>query len=104
MRRISFILTLLGIFILFLILLLSKPIPVSSPEQLKFLNQNQKILLQGKVIKESLNKNSRALKLDNNLSLTCEKPCPSYLNQNIQAIAVIEEFNSNKYLKVLKIQ
>lgn len=103
MRRISFIIALISLFIL-LILLNSPPKPLSSPEELQKFQPNQKLLLQGNVIKETYSKNYKTLFLDNEFQLQCPFPCPSFLNKNISAIALLEKYNNKNYLKILSIK
>ncbi len=103
MRRISLILTIVGIFIL-IILLNQEPIQITSINNLTSLQQNQKIILQGEVIEERISKNSKLIILDNELQLYCPLPCPSYLNKNITAIGILETWTETKRIKLLKIQ
>jgi len=103
MRRLSLIVALLGIFFLIIISNFAPPKSISSPKELSSLNSNQKVLVSGKVIKETYSKNNLILHLNNNVTLLCPIPCPSLLNKNISAIAKYESFNNNYYLKILKL-
>ncbi len=100
MRRYAFIISLLGIFSLLLILILSKPIPITSQSQLSSLQDNQKLLIEGKVIKQT----SSTLYLNNNLSLLCDSSCPQVLNKNISALAIKDSFNDKTQLKILRLK
>ena len=99
MRRVSFILTILGIFTL-LILLDSSPIKINSISDLDSLEENQKVITSGLVISERPYGNAKLLILDNKIELICS--CPSYLNKNITAIGILNEFNK-KRIKILEI-
>ena len=96
MRRLSFIITITGIFILLIILTNSKPIEVNSPEEIESLYQNQKIFIQGKVISQT----SSSIKLDNNIIISCRN-CPTYTNKNVTVIGYFDSyFNKIKALKI----
>lgn len=102
MRRISFSLALILILILSFFLF-SKPISISSKDQLNELIPNQKIIVSAKVIKETQNSYNKLIHLNNDLILQCDLSCPSYLNKNIKATAKLERYNNKEYLKILKI-
>ncbi|MDO8508384.1 MAG: hypothetical protein Q7S27_01725 [Nanoarchaeota archaeon] len=103
MRRISFIVFILGLFALFFIFLYSQPLPISNPAQLSSLVSNQRIIIEGKVIKESLTANNKLLKLNNNFTLLCPRSCPPLLNKQISAQVKFESSSSRHYLKVLEL-
>ncbi len=103
MKKLSLIFTLLGILTLVVISNSLPAKPISSQGGLASLIPNQKISLNGFVIKETYSKNNLILHLNNNIVLLCPSPCPSLLNKNISAIAKYEPYNNNRYLKVLKI-
>ena len=103
MRRITFVITLLGLLIL-LFLLNSNPKSTSSEEELDNFQQNQKFIIQGLVIKETYKKTAKILHLNDNLSLQCDLSCPSYLNQNISAQVILEKYENKNYLKILRIK
>lgn len=103
MKKLSLIISLLGLFALLLTVYILPPKLVSSKSQLPSLISNQKILIEGKVIKEIPSKNKKILYLSNNLSLECPMPCPSLLNKDISSIAKLESYNDRYYLKILKL-
>jgi len=103
MRRLSFIVAILSLFIL-LFLLALPPKPITSPDNLSQFQPNQKLLIQGEVIKETLAKNYKILYLDSEFQLECPLPCPSYLNKNISAISLLQFYNGRYYLRILKIK
>ena len=102
MKKISFIITILGIFILFLAFALPPKI-ISSPSELSSLIPNQKILIQSQVIRETYSKDYKTLTLNNGIQLKCDLSC-NYLNKNISAITILESYNNKNYLKILKIK
>jgi len=104
MKKLSFIITVLGIFSLFLLNSFLPPKQISSPIELSSLIQNQKLLIQGRVIKETYNKNSKILHLDNNMTLQCDKFCPSLQNRSLESIAILEKYDNKNYLKILKLR
>jgi hypothetical protein len=103
MRRYSFIITILGLFSLLLILIISQPIPIFSPQELSQLQENQKVLIQGIVIKELFSQNNKILTLNNEIQLICDKSCPNYLNKNITAIGTLSNFNKKNQIRILRI-
>ena len=102
MRRIFFIITIISLFALMLFMNLP-PKAINSPDEFSFFQENQKILVEGNVIKETQGKNYKMLFLDNEFQLKCPLPCASFLGENISAIAILERYNDRDYLKVLKI-
>jgi len=99
MRRFTFIITILGIFILILLLLFQTPISISSQSQLNKLQANQKILITGRVIKQTTSN----IYLNNNFTIQCED-CPDYKNQDISTIVILNKYNNKNYLKALRIK
>jgi len=102
MRRFAFIITIMGLSLLIFLLLFTTPTTISSNQQLENLQENQKILTTGKVIKEMPYYNDKFLTLDNNIELICES-CPSFLNKNITAIGIVETYTGKPKIKILKI-
>jgi hypothetical protein len=103
MRRISFIITILGIFTLLLILVLQSPINITAQEQLKSLEQNQKIILKGQVTAQKLTKTTKTLTI-NNISIICDKPCPqNYLNKNLTILGTLNKYKDKTQIMALKI-
>jgi len=104
MRRLAFALTILTLFIL-LILLNLPPKILSSSDQLSQFLPNQKLLVQGQVIKETYTKNYKLITLEtfNNTQLKCPLSCPALINKNISALTSLEYYNNKYYLKILKI-
>ena len=88
-----------------LLFFLSSPaVILNSPEKLNNYQPNQKLKIQGIIIKETYSKNYKILHLDNNLELQCDSSCPSLLNKKIEAITILEKYNNKNYLKILKIK
>lgn len=103
MKRQSFALTIICLFLLLLLFNLP-PKQIQSEEQLKNFLSNQKLLIQGQVIKETYTDKDKVLLLNNNFTLFCPNPCSLLLNKNISAITKLELYNNNRYLKILKIK
>jgi hypothetical protein len=101
----SLLLTILGIFILLLLIFTIQPLKISEKSELNNFQDNQKFLVEGFVTKEITNKNSKTLIINNKTRLICAG-CQeiSYLNENISAIAMLERFSDKSYLKILKIK
>lgn len=103
MKKISFMISVLGIFILLLAFALPPKI-ISSPSELSSLIPNQKIIIQGRVVKETYSENYKTLALDNEIQLKCDISCPNYLNKKVSALTILEPYNNKNYLRVLKIK
>jgi hypothetical protein len=99
MRKKSFIIAIVSLFILILFLYFQKPIQITSKDIPEKFQQNQKLFIQGRVIKQT----SSVIYLNNNISLSCTN-CPNYLNKNITATAILETWTGKPVIKVLKIQ
>ena len=104
MKKLSFIIALVSLFSLFVLYLFLPIKTISSPAELSALVQNQKIIIQGNVIKETYSNNYKILTLNSELQLKCDINCPNYLNENISALAILEKYNNNNYLNVIKIR
>ncbi|MEK6850580.1 MAG: hypothetical protein AABX85_03320 [Nanoarchaeota archaeon] len=104
MRKVALMLALIGMVLLAANLYLSKPIEISSQNQLSKLQDNQKVSVSGKVIDENIYSNSRTLILDNNLTLYCNcNNLQTLKEKNIQAIGIIDTFQKTK-INILKIK
>lgn len=104
LRKLSLITTILGILALFLILNLSSPIEVNSPEQLSKLTPNQKVTTTGEVISERvLYAQTKLIKLNNSIELVCDS-CPACKNKTIQAIGTAEQYENKTQISVSKIK
>ncbi len=102
MRRKAFVLMILGFFILIIFLDLPAK-KISSSEELLQFQENQKLMIEGQVIKESFSGNYKILYLDNELRLECPLPCSSFIGKNISAVGFLERYNRIEKIKVLKI-
>lgn len=101
----SLILSILGILTLLLLNQILPPIEILSDSELKYLQDNQKIRVEGLVTAEFQNKNSKTLIINEELKLFCQNcPSQSYLYKNISATAIIEKFSNKTYLKILKME
>jgi len=103
MRRFAFIISLTGIFILLLVLNISKPLPVSSTEQILSLQENQKLFVTGKVISEKTYDQTKIFTLDNKIKISC-KNCPLLLHKNISATGYLETYYKTPQINILKVQ
>ncbi len=103
MRRIAFILSILGLFSLLTILLLEKPSQINSQQELSNLIDNQLVSTSGLVIKQSQSSKFIFLTLDNNSSLIYKGNYKNFLNKSISIIGTKDSFNYDK-IKVLKLK
>ncbi len=105
MRKLTFIISLLGILILLLISILIHPIQLLAPSDLNNTINNQKVLVSGKIIDEKIYASYKILKLNNSISLNCNCKSSPLKDKNISALGIINEFPiGNKQIKVLKIK
>lgn len=104
MKKISLILSLLGLLILLLILFFSKPITINSLEDLTKLENNQKVALSGLIVEEKILGDNSILILESNIKLYCSSCKSTFKDKNIQAVGVINTFYGNNTLDVLKIK
>lgn len=104
MKKLALILTLIGMMLLATHLYLSKPMEISSQNQLSKLQDNQKVSVSGKVIEEKIYSTSRTLILDNNITLSCAcKNLQTLKGINISVIGVLDTFQKTK-INILKIK
>ncbi|MCH7567849.1 MAG: hypothetical protein IIA87_00335 [Nanoarchaeota archaeon] len=102
MRRISFIIVILGIFVL-LVLLIFPPIEIEEIESLDEIEVNEKISLSGEVIDERIFEDFKILKIGE-IEVVCNCPIgESYLGKNVSVIGLVEEFNERKQIRVLRL-
>ena len=103
MRRIAFIIMILGIcFLAFLIN--SDGIYVNSIEDLKVFEINQKVLLSGKVVSERfLYDDVKLLVLESGVGLVCTCGFKNFLDLEVEVEGVISEFEGKRQVEVLKI-
>jgi hypothetical protein len=102
MRRLSFALTIAGMFILLILLNFQSPITVNSPSDLSSLEQNTKVQTQGKVLSERQYQTTKTLKLDNDIEILCNT-CKSQINRTIRVIGTIERYQNKTQIQALKI-
>ena len=97
MRKLAFLITLLGISTLALLVLFQPPLKISSQKDLTYLEDNQKVSVSGKVIDEKVYSDSRTLVLEKNLTLYCScKNIPPLKGKEISAIGLIDTYQKTK--------
>ena len=102
MRKISLILTLLGILILLILLNLQNSIKITNNSQIKDLEDNAKIQLTGLVTSQTNSQIIIQTKSDE-IKLSCDN-CPNYKNKSVTAYAITENYNKRVYLTALSIK
>ncbi len=103
MRRLSFALTIAGLFILLIILNFSSPVLVDNPSQLSTLEQNTKVQTSGKVVYERQYQTVKTLKLDNGIEILCNS-CKSQINRTITVIGTVEIYQNRTQIQALRIE
>ncbi len=105
MHRLSFIITILGLFSLISLILFLPAKPINYPSQLTSLPDNTKVQIHGKVIEEGPYGSSLLLKLNNNIFLICSCPLNiNYKGKNVSALGYKDSFSRKNNIQVLKIK
>jgi len=95
--------TLLGIFILIVLLNLSSPTVIRNYSELSELQDYTKVQTTGKVISERvLYEQTKLLNLDNNIEVLCNA-CPVYINRTLTIIGTVETYINRTQVNALKI-
>ena len=103
MRKIAFMLTIIGIFVLLMLLNFSAPVIVDNYSSISKLEDNTKVQAQGRVISErTLYGETKLLKLDNGIEITC-KSCLSYINRTLEVMGTIERYQNKTQILALSI-
>jgi hypothetical protein len=99
MKKYVFIISILGISVLLILLIFfPKEIEKRSIEDMEI---NEKIIFEGKIENERNFGDFRILNIDG-LDIICD--CKeSYLGKHVEIVGLIDEYNGNKQIKVLKI-
>lgn len=100
MKKLALFITLIGIFILLIILNCSSPLSINTSQNISLLRVNQKISIFGEVTSQTSNK----LIIDKNLEVYCDCSSKNYLNKNISILGIIEEYYNTKIINALIIQ
>ena len=102
MRRFAFVIFMLGMF--FLVLHFNRgAIEVSDVEGLSKLGVNERVLVEGSVVNERIiYGETRIIELDDGIRLICE--CGGFLGEEIEFEGVVEEYEWEKQVRVLKIR
>jgi len=102
MRKIAFILCILGMLCLLSILLFQSPKQISSPEELKNQIPNQLIKTSGLDTEERYTLNNKIIALNNDLKASCDLSCPNFLNKTVFIIGTYDDFYNQ--IKILEIK
>ena len=97
--KLSLLISILGILILFLISNLIQPEQISNYKELKI---NQLVKTQGKILDIKNYDEFSIIKLDNNLIITCN--CNLKKNQTIQVIGKVVEYKNQLQIQAEKIK
>jgi len=103
MKRLAFAITIIGIFVLIILLNLSSPTVINNYSELSKLTDNTKVQTTGRVVSERiLYEDTKLLKLDNNIEILCQA-CPLYINRTLEVIGTIETYINRTQINALKI-
>ena len=103
MRKLALLIAVLCLLTLATLLLYLRPLNVTSQEQLLDLEDNQLVMISGKVISEKPYYGKKAITLDNNIEFYCECSLLKLIDKNIVITARIDTFEKSR-LKVLRIE
>ena len=99
LKLISLIIALLGLSSLFLLAYFLHPQQISTLQELK---ENSYVQAQGKVISERTYADFSIIKLDNNLTITCN--CKGFINKTIEVEGKVESYENTLQIKAYKIK
>ena len=103
MRRITFIVTIIGIFTLLYLLAFSTPIQVNNSSDLSQLTENTKVSAAGNVVSErKIYGDTKLIKIDNSLEILCNS-CQSYQNKTISVLGITSKYENKTEIKALRI-
>jgi hypothetical protein len=102
MRKWAFIISILGMFILVLVLNVS-PIKIETYSELEKLEVNTKVSMSGIVVSERIiYEGTKLFEMSNDIELVCE--CLDNLEgKQINVIGIVEEYKDKKQIRVLEI-
>lgn len=105
MRRLALLISLLGISVLLSINIFSSPIQINSQKEIPFLQENQKVQISGKVVKDSEYPNYHLLVLNNSIKLHFQSANRlNYLNKNISATGRVSIYSNSIRINVLEMK
>ena len=101
LRKIAFIITIAGVAVL-LMFLLAKPKEVSSFEDIKTTEINEKVLVKGKIESQRDFGNFKILEI-NGIEAICN--CKeSFLDKEVEIVGLVEEFNGKRQVRILRVE
>jgi hypothetical protein len=92
MKGLAFFIAITGLISLFLYLKFSIPLNLTNQNQIKYLEDNQKVIIKGTIENQNIYENNILFHLTNNLTLNCDKPCP-IKNSIKKEISVLASYN-----------
>ena len=104
MRKIAFVIAFLGMWALTLLATSQSGRTIQPGENLSALQENQKISLTGRVTAESQGTAQKILTIEKKQKVYCDCPAKTYLNKNVSILGIIDEFNGQKKIIVLRIE
>ena len=102
MRKIAFILTILGMLCLLSILLFQKPVFINSPKELAKQIPNQLVQTSGLVTEERYISNNKILLFDNEIKASCDSSCSNFINKTVEIRGTYDDFYNQ--IKILEIK
>ena len=103
MKRIALLIAVMGLFVLGLLMLNLKAVEVGNEDDLKKLEVNTKVIVEGRVAEERVLYLGTKLLIINDLEVICE--CSeSFKGRRIRVEGLVDEFNGKRQVRVLKIE
>src|SRR3989344_6019867 len=103
LEKISLLVSIIAILSISLFSIYLNPIKIHNNEKILDLKDNQRVVFEI-IIKEKNFGNSKLLLTEDNLSLICDKKCPSLIKKKIIAEGKIESYNGLHLIKLIKIK
>ncbi|MEM4259190.1 MAG: hypothetical protein QXS38_00285 [Candidatus Pacearchaeota archaeon] len=106
MKRLSFVITILGIFILLVLLNFQSPKIINRYEELSNLPDNTKVQTSGMVLSEKKYASTKIIILNNSLEINC-KSCPSYpsyINRTITVTGIVKKYQNRPQIQALRLK
>lgn len=101
-KKISLIITVIGLLILSFFLSFQKSIPITTQQNISDFQDNQRLTFTGLVTEEIPSLKSKTLILDNFLKVYDCPKSNSYLGKNLTVLALLDDFDGKKRLICLK--
>ena len=102
MRKLAFIISIFGIFVLVLVMFFSGEIKVEDVEDLDELEVNSKVIVDGKIVGERNFGEGVKFELDNGLFVLCDNCGVGFIGRKVEVYGAVEDVYGEKMVGVLR--